>query len=224
VAFVGIALGLLLSFSRGAWVHFAVSAICMLALMFITAPDTRTRARLTLLSVLAIVIVSGLIVFALSFDVIGDMFKERARLIQPYDAGTSQGRFNLQQVAISAVLDYPFGLGPYEFGRRHGMQQHNTYLQAFLVYGWAGGFAYLALIFITLAVGIRAALARTPWQPYAITALATYIGEVVESFVIDTDHWRHYFLLLGIIWGTFAATMRLRSRGKAGGSGAYSSA
>jgi hypothetical protein len=224
VAFVGISLGLLLSFSRGAWVHFAVSVICMLALMFITAPDTRTRARLTLLSVLAIVVVSGLIVFALSFDVIGDMFKERARLIQPYDAGTSQGRFNLQQVAISAVLDYPFGLGPYEFGRRHGMQQHNTYLQAFLVYGWAGGFAYLALIFITLAVGFRAALAKTSWQPYAITALATYIGEVVESFVIDTDHWRHYFLLLGIIWGTFAATMRVRSRGNSGGSGAYSSA
>jgi hypothetical protein len=30
----------------------------------------------------------------------------------------------------------------------------------------------------------------------------------IESFVIDSDHWRHYFLLLGIVWGTFAATMR----------------
>ncbi len=210
VAFVGIALGLLLSFSRGAWVHFGVSAVVMLGLMFITAPDLRTRARLTLLSVLAIAAVVGLVAFALSFDVIGDMFKERARLIQPYDAGTSLGRFNLQQRAITEVLEHPFGLGPYEFVRRYGLQQHNTYLQAFLVYGWIGGLAYLTLVLLTLGVGLRAALARTPWQPYAIAAMATYVGVVIESFVIDSDHWRHYFLLLGIIWGTFAATMRAR--------------
>jgi len=26
--------------------------------------------------------------------------------------------------------------------------------------------------------------------------------------VIDTDHWRHFFLLLGMIWGLAAATFR----------------
>lgn len=208
VAFVGIALGLLLSFSRGAWVHCAISAILLLGLMFITAPDMRTRARLMLLSVIAIAAIVGLVAFALSFDVIGEMFKERARLIQPYDSGTSLGRFNLQQRAVTELLEHPFGLGPYEFVRRYGLQQHNTYLQAFLVYGWAGGLAYIVLVLSTLAAGFRAALTRTPWQPFAITALATFVGVVIESFVIDTDHWRHYFLLLGIIWGTFAATMR----------------
>lgn len=210
VALLGIALGLLLSFSRGAWVHFAISAVILLVLMFVTAPDTRTRAKLTALSILAIAAVAGLLVFALSFDAIGDMFKERARLIQPYDAGTNMGRFNLQQRAITELLENPFGLGPYEFVRRYGLQQHNTYLQAFLVYGWGGGLAYVALVSTTLVVGVRAALTRTPWQPYAITALATFIGVVIESFVIDTDHWRHYFLLLGIIWGTYAAAMRYR--------------
>jgi len=35
-----------------------------------------------------------------------------------------------------------------------------------------------------------------------------FIGEVAEGFVIDTDHWRHFFLLLGIIWGLAAATFR----------------
>jgi hypothetical protein len=26
--------------------------------------------------------------------------------------------------------------------------------------------------------------------------------------VIDTDHWRHFYLLLGMIWGLSAATFR----------------
>jgi len=210
VALLGIALGLLLSFSRGAWVHCGISAVFLLVLMFVAAPDTRTRARLTALSVLAIAAIAGLLVFALSFDAIGDMFKERARLIQPYDAGTNMGRFNLQQRAVTELLEHPFGLGPYEFVRLYGLQQHNSYLQAFLVYGWGGGLAYIALVLTTLVIGFRAALTSTPWQSFAITAQATFIGVVIESFVIDTDHWRHYFLLMGIIWGTYAAAMRYR--------------
>jgi hypothetical protein len=61
-------------------------------------------------------------------------------------------------------------------------------------------------------VGVRTALVRTPWQPYLITALAAFIGIMAEGFVIDTDHWRHFFLLLGIIWSLAAATAKeLRS-------------
>jgi hypothetical protein len=28
---------------------------------------------------------------------------------------------------------------------------------------------------------------------------------MAEGFIIDTDHWRHFFLILGIIWGLAAA-------------------
>ena len=64
------------------------------------------------------------------------------------------------------------------------------------------------LLLSTCYVGLRAAFVRTPWQPYLITGLAAFIGEIAEGFVIDTDHWRHFFLLLGIIWGAAAATYR----------------
>ena len=30
-------------------------------------------------------------------------------------------------------------------------------------------------------------------------------GLAVESFVIDSDHWRHYFLCMGVLWGVFIA-------------------
>jgi hypothetical protein len=57
-------------------------------------------------------------------------------------------------------------------------------------------------------VGLRAAFARIPWQLYVIATLATFVGEVAEGFIIDTDHWRHFFLLLGMLWGLAAATDR----------------
>ena len=42
--------------------------------------------------------------------------------------------------------------------------------ELFLVYGWTGAMGYLLLLGSSVYVGIRAALIRTPFQPYAITA------------------------------------------------------
>jgi hypothetical protein len=66
------------------------------------------------------------------------------------------------------------------------------------------------LLLATLYAGLRAAFIRTPWQPYLITAFGAFVGEMAEGPVIDTDHWRHFFLLLGAVWGLYAATMRQR--------------
>jgi hypothetical protein len=111
-------------------------------------------------------------------------------------------------LALNSVLTFPNGMGPFEFARVHGLQQHNVYLQAFLVYGWVGGVSYVLLLLTTTLVGLRTALVRTPWQPYLITAVAAFVGEMAEGFVIDTDHWRHFYLLLGMIWGLSAATFK----------------
>lgn len=208
LAITGVILfGLLLSFSRGAWFHFGVSTLVMVALALLTAPSQKTRLRIVTLTALAVAALAALLVVLLSFDSIGGMFKERAQLIQYYDVG-SGGRFRLQEIALSSILNFPNGMGPFEFARVYGLQQHNVYLQAFLVYGWLGAMAYFLLLITTILVGLRCSSVRTPWQPYTITAVAVFIGEVAEGFVIDTDHWRHFFLLMGIIWGTAAATFR----------------
>jgi hypothetical protein len=199
--------GLLLSFSRGAWFHFAISCVVMVALAFVAAPNARLRLLVLAVSASGIVVLSLVFLFLLSFDAIQGMFEERARLIQSYDVGQG-GRFLLQELALTAVLNFPYGMGPFEFARVHGLQQHNMYLQAFLVYGWLGATAYLLLLLSTLVVGLRNALVITPWQPYLITAVATFAGEMAEGVVIDTDHWRHFYLSLGMIWGLAAATLR----------------
>jgi hypothetical protein len=199
--------GLLLSFSRGAWFHFAVSCLVMIVLAFVTAPTPQARLRILALSLTTIGLCAVFVVFLLSFPAISEMFATRAQLIQSYDVGQG-GRFLLQELALSAVLQFPNGMGPFEFARVYGLQQHNVYLQAFLVYGWVGGLSYVLLLITTVLTGLRAAMMQTPWQPYLITAVAAFIGEMAEGFVIDTDHWRHFYLLLGMVWGLSAASVR----------------
>jgi hypothetical protein len=38
-----------------------------------------------------------------------------------------------------------------------------------------------------------------------IPLIATFTMLVGESAIIDSDHWRHYYLLIGLIWGVATA-------------------
>ncbi len=138
------------------------------------------RGRVMLFSIGAVVAVALLFVLAISIPSVHDLFLERAKTIQPYDVGPG-GRFWEQKLALSVILDNPNGLGPFEFSRLFGTQQHDVYMQGFLVYGWLGGTAYLTVVLVTLATGLRAALVRTPWQYYLIAAYAAFVGEALRG-------------------------------------------
>jgi hypothetical protein len=203
--------GLLLSFSRGAWVHFAVSAAACFMILIVVTPEPRMRSRMVLLGVAAIVVMAVLVVAFLSIDSVHDLFVERAKVIQPYDVGPG-GRFTEQRLALSVILDHANGLGPFAFANTYGLQQHNVYMQGFLVYGWLGGASYLTLVAATLTIGLRAVLVRSPWQYYLIAAYAVFVGELVEGAIVDTDHWRHFFLMVGLIWGLAVANINNLNR------------
>ena len=207
--------GLLLSFSRGAWAHFAFSAVVAVALLLAAAPEPRLRQRIVLFSMAALIGMVLFVVVLISIPSVHDMFLERAKAIQPYDIGPG-GRFWEQRLALGVILEHPNGLGPFEFFRVYGTQQHDVYMQAFLVYGWIGGAAYFALVLVTLGIGLRAALVPAPWQVYLIAAYAAFAGEAMEGFIVDTDHWRHFFLILGLVWGLTAASINLRRGYQAG--------
>ena len=203
--------GLFLSFSRGAWIHFAISAIVAFGILVVSTKEPQRRARIVLFGLLAVGGIAILLIALLSVGSIHDLFVVRAQAIQSYDVGPG-GRFWMQELSLSTIVQNPNGLGPFEFDRIHGMQQHNVYLQGFLVYGWLGGASYLAMVFVTLFVGLRPALIRTPWQKFLIAAYGGFAGEVVEGAIVDTDHWRHFFLLLGLVWGLTAATINYQRR------------
>ena len=203
--------GLLLSFSRGAWAHFAISATVGVLTTFLVTPDPRMRRRIVVVGVLTILFAALVVGALLSIGSVHDMLLERAKAIQPYDVGPG-GRFWLQEQALGTILQNANGLGPFEFDRIFGLQQHNVYMQGFLVYGWLGGAAYLALVAATLMLGLITMPIEAPWQHYLITAYAVFVGEMVEGMIVDTDHWRHFFLMLGLVWGLSTASINARRR------------
>ena len=211
VAMIALLGGLFLSFSRGAWANFAVSAAICFVITFAVTPEPRERRRMILLGLAVVLAVALLEIAVTSVESIHAMFLERAKALQPYDVGPG-GRFWLQRVALGMIFDHPDGLGPFAFGLLFGTQQHNVYLQAFLVYGWLGGAAYLAIAILTLAVGFAALGVATPWQQYFIVGYAAFVGNVLEGMIVDTDHWRHFFLLLGLVWGLAVATINYQRR------------
>jgi len=211
IALAIMALALLLAFSRAAWGGLALTSVFMLALMVLTTPSRAQRSRIIVMAVVAVIIVVMLVAVLLSFDSIADMFKQRASFDQSYDEGRF-GRFGRHILGAEMALDLPFGIGPLQFHKYFPEDTHNSYLNAFMSGGWIAGICYPALVFITVIMGFRHLFVRVPWQRAYLAIFAAFLGTVGESFIIDTDHWRHFWMMLGAMWGMFAAAQRFKAR------------
>src|SRR3984893_8025156 len=200
-----LALAILLAFSRAAWGGLAITSAFMLALMALTSRTRAQRSRIVVMSVVAVIIAATLVAVLLSFDQINEMFKQRASFDQSYDEGRF-GRFGRHILGADMALDLPFGIGPLQFHNFFPEDTHNSYLNAFMSGGWIAGVCYPALVFVTVILGFRHVFADVPWQRAYLAIFAAFLGTVGESFIIDTDHWRHFWMMLGAMWGMFAAT------------------
>jgi hypothetical protein len=204
------ALAILLAFSRAAWGGLAITSSFMLALMVLTSRSRAQRSRIIVMAVVAAIIVVALVAVLSSFDSIGEMFKQRASFDQSYDEGRF-GRFGRHILGADMALDLPFGIGPLQFHKYFPEDTHNSYLNAFMSGGWIAGVCYPALVFITVITGFRHIFVPVPWQRAYLAIFAAFLGTVGESFIIDTDHWRHFWMMLGAMWGMFAAAQRYRT-------------
>ena len=210
LAFSIMALAILLAFSRAAWGGLILTAAFMLATMVVTSPSPAQRSRIVVMAIAAVVLVAVLLAVLLSFDSVRDMFQQRASFDQSYDEGRF-GRFGRHILGAQMALDLPFGIGPLQFHNYFPEDTHNSYLNAFMSGGWISGICYPALVFITVITGFRYVFVRVPWQRSYLAIFAAFLGTVGESFVIDTDHWRHFWMMLGAMWGMFAAAQRYKA-------------
>lgn len=193
-------LGVLLSFSRAAWAMVPLSFALLFGVLFLQSNSNRFRLRLIAIGLLAVVAIVLAVLVILQIPGVGDFFRERARLEQSYDSARL-GRFARHWLGMILATQHPLGIGPLEFGPMFGEDTHNIWLKAALDYGWVGFIAFLTLTFLTLAIGFKLLFRNRPWQPFLLVAYANYLGHVLIGNVIDTDHWRHFYLLFGIIWG-----------------------
>jgi O-antigen ligase len=195
---------LFLTFSRGAWGNLVASVLLMVIVTFLTSHSAARRARIVMLTLLSLLLMVGALMVALSFEDIRTVFEVRASLDQSYDQGVT-GRFGSQMRSIPLLLDDPNGFGPLRFRWLFNQQDpHNVYINAFASYGWLGGCAWLGLMVATCYVGWRLVFQTAPTQNHAIAIWSVLFITILQGVQIDTDHWRHVYLMLGLIWGLAA--------------------
>jgi len=172
------------------------------------------RSRIIVMALVAAVLAAALVAVLLSFDSIAQLMKQRASFDQSYDTGRF-GRFGRHILGAEMALGLPLGIGPLQFNRFFPEDTHNSYLNAFMSGGWLSGVCYPALVFVTVRTGFRYVFVRVPWQPTYLAIFAAFLGTVGESFIIDTDHWRHFWMMLGVMWGMFVAAERWKAESEA---------
>lgn len=203
--------GLFLSFSRGAWGGCLLSGSIFYALLILSETSARKRSQLIVVAALGLMAAALLLVFALQFDAVGDMFSERAKVVQDYD-GQRLGRFARHAIGFEWALENPLGIGPMEFGIILDEDTHNIWVKSLMAYGWIGFVAWFSIIVTTLVAGGRLVLRKRPWQPFLMCAWSAFVAHLFLGWVIDMDHWRHFYLLIGIIWGCMALEMQYRQQ------------
>ncbi len=202
-----ITLGVFLSFSRAAWGMMVFVVLAVPLILFIGSQSTKFRLRVVLIGAAALLFLILALLVAMQIPSVSDMFFNRAKLVQEYD-GARLGRFARHWIGYLMAMENPLGIGPLVFGQMLGEDTHNIWIKALLDYSWLGFAAYMVLTWVTLGIGFKLLFRNRPWQSYLICAYVVYVSHVFVGNIIDTDHWRHFYLLLGIIWGSYGLEKR----------------
>lgn len=198
---------LVLALSRGAWINLAGSILTMVALTFLLTQSNALRGRVVLLSLVGLALLSVALILLLSSPDMKALFLDRFTLTKNYDSG-ERGRFGNQLNAIPLLLDRPLGMGPFEFPKIFGENPHNTFIDSFVIGGWLAGISYFCLFCSNIYVGFRTVITRSPYQNHAILVFSCLVNVMLQGIQIDTEHWRHYYWMMGMMWGLAAATLQ----------------
>jgi hypothetical protein len=187
-----LALGVLFSYSRGAWLNLGVALVVMAAALSLRRGGARRTLGLVAIVGVAAMVVAGTVAATGS----GDFLAERAQP-QTYD----QQRFGGQRAGVAPALRYPFGAGPGQFESIAQISAHSSYARVLGEQGFPGLLTLLALLAFTLGVALRnAARGRGTYGIGSAALLGAWCGLLVNSLVIDTLHWRHLWVVAALIW------------------------
>jgi O-antigen ligase len=202
--------GVFTAYSRAAWLNLTVAV----AVLLIVMPLRRGGTKRALLLILAAVI--GLAAVFAVVEITGStgFVEDRARF-QTYD----NERFGAQERGLQLAQSNPIGIGPGQFELRAPISAHSTYIRVLAEQGIVGFFVIAFVIFGTLLLALRnVVLGRGTFGITSVALLACWCGILANSLFVDTLHWRHLWIVAGLIWAASFAP-----RGVVAGERAYAS-
>ncbi len=195
--FVSCAGAIVLSYSRGAWVNLGVSVLVMVILTTFADGFSRVWWR-TMVFFGVLLVILGLVAQAIvNLPEIYDMLETRAQY-QRYD----NVRFAVQADALEIAIANPLGQGPGSTETFTTVSAHSIYVRTLLEYGLLGALSSLALWIVSAARALWFTVSAREHRDRIMFAVitASLFGMYVEGAVIDTLHWRHFWLFLAFAW------------------------
>ncbi len=214
IGFAILALGTLVGFSRGAIGNLLIAALILLTIKFAIRPSLDLFVRYIVYGSGVLLVIFALLLAALQTERVSSMLAERAKLVQSYDIEGSSSRFVVQKKTLIHGLSDPLGLGPGEEVLEYFMEPHNVYLYILTENGWLGFFGFVAFIISGIRLGGRWILQTRNVSDDYLIIYAVTVSTALQSFLIDSIHWRHLFILNGVLWGWTLAQMRLARRSR----------
>ena len=193
-AMLVILMGIFFSLSRIALV---ASLACLIAYIFF---QNRRNPRRLLLIILGLIMSAVLLpgIASIASPEFSERFLERLTIAQPYDLG-EQGRYGRYLLVLPMILQNPIGVGVLQLEKIFPEPIHNIWLSSFVNYGWGGGVSFVWLAVGSVVVSLRNY--RKTQNDIPIVLMASLIGIVMCATLHEGEHWRHMWLLFGLVWG-----------------------
>jgi O-antigen ligase len=204
-------LGIILSFSRIAQV---AVVLCLVA--YVVFRNRRRPDRLLLMAagLLGVGLLAGAAV-ALAPPEFSAKFLDRLTFAKSYDLG-EEGRYGRYLLVLPMILQNPIGVGVLQLEKVFPEPIHNIWLSSFVNYGWLAGFAWISLVVSSVIVCIRNY--RATGNDLALILMLSLVAILMCATLHEGEHWRHMWLMYGIVWGfnahNLGATKTLTSPGR----------
>jgi hypothetical protein len=210
-----LALGVVISFSRAAWLNLAVAFAIYAGLAVLTAKSNVLRQKIAAVALAGAALVAGVVGGAIQIEPFPVLTAEPTSVAQSYDANTG-GRSGGRERASGLIFQHPAGIGAAQVTQlahaHHHEHAHNANLSMPSNAGWVGTGLFIVLVSATLGAGVLKCFERRPAQPLLVIAYAAFAASALEGVITGTSHWPLFHLLMAVVWGLAAAPGAAHSR------------
>jgi O-antigen ligase len=189
--------GVLMCYSRAGWMNYVVTLLLFFLFTAISKRNLTSSFRNLVYFAVFATIIGGAFIYAMTIPQISEVLSYRSEM-QAYDAD----RFANFIAALRLGINNPLGVGPGQSFLTLDYATHNLYLRTFSENGVIGFLTLTAFALLTLIRSLvlsQKAADLTQRSLFAVIA-AALSGALLNSFTIDTLHWRHLWLLFALAW------------------------